>query len=226
MPPLNRRQLIRTGLAGSVTAALAAWAGPGAAAPLWAADGLEARQRRASPSSARTAAPCIPLHAVVLDERLAEAARFGASARSKRLSTRVVRGDVTDLWYGELYPLWKERAAPVAGLTAYAALFCLEQLAWDHRMRVIYRGAHARRADGRVEHILAGPQEIVQALAPTAQCDWPAELASSIAAVESSRGWTGLAPASGASERRCFTEDGVHSAATLYSWVIALPARA
>jgi hypothetical protein len=226
MPPLNRRRLIQAGLAGSVTAALAAWVGPGALAQLWATDGSEARGRADSPSSTPNSAPRIPLHAVLVDERFAEAASFGASARLKGLSTRVVRGDVTDLWYGELYPHWKERAAPVAGLTAYAALFCLEQLAWDHRMRVIYRGAHSRGADGRVEHVLAGPQRIVQAIGSTARCDWAAQVASSIAAVESLGGWTGFAPASGAYERRCFTENAVHSPATLYSWVIALPARA
>ena len=225
MRPLNRRQLIRTGLAGSVTAALAAWMGPRAAAPPGATDAPDPRLRAPAPSPASNAPPGTPLHAVVLDERFAEAASFGARVRLHGLPTRIVQGDVTDLWYGELYRLWKDRAAPVAGLTAYAALFCLEQLAWDHRMRVVYRGVHTRGTDGRVDHVLAGPQRIVQAIGRTAQADWTAELASSLAAIESQGGWTGLPPTSGAPERRCFTENGAHSPATLYSWVIALPAR-
>jgi hypothetical protein len=215
-PRLSRRQLIRTGLASSITAALAGWVGPGAAT-VRLSPGDRATPRR-TPSASHTVGPPVPLHAVVLDERFAEAARFGGIARGQGLPTRAMRGDVTDFWYSELHPLWKQRAVPVAGLTAYAALFCLEQLAWDHRMRVVYRGAHALRADGSVEHVLAGPQEIVDALSPGAACDWPAKLASAIARVESRGGWTGLAPAE--------TSLGPLPASTLYSWVIALPSRA
>jgi hypothetical protein len=247
MTPFTRRQLIRTGMAGSVTAALAAWVGPGAVAEdLLPTGPSDAHQRRTPAPSPRASTPRIPLHAVVLDERFAEAARFGASARLHGMATRAVHGDVTDFWYGELYPLWKQRAVPIAGLTAYAALFCLEQLAWDHRMRVIYRGAHTRRADGRVDHVLAGPRPVVGSIGPGIACDWPTELASSIGTVESHGGWTGLAPASRGSEERCRTHDATHvgrlrgrrggpqahaalahdHGSTLYSWVIALPARA
>lgn len=197
--PLSRRQLIRTGLAGSLTAALAVWVGPERAG---------ARQ------------PRVPLHAVLLDERFPEALRFGASARRHGLSTRNLQGDVTDLWYGELYPLWKERAVPIAGLTTYAALFCLEQLAWDHRMRVVYRGAHVCRADGEFGHALAGPHALVGAIRSAPSSSWPAELASAIALIESRGGWSGLAPVPLRHTR--LVPDG---APTLYSWLISAPAR-
>jgi hypothetical protein len=240
-PPLSRRQLIRTGLAGSVTAALAAWVGPGAAAaPLWPTDRASSAPGGSSGTPAHDV-PRIPLHAVVLDERFAEAERFGAITHRAGLATRGLQGDVTDLWYRELYPLWKERAVPIAGLTAYAALFCLEQLAWDHRMRVLYRGAHTRRANDEVEHVVAVPQQLAHSIGLATQCDWPVEFASLIARVESQRGWTGLAPAPRGPERRWVTRDaarppmgaplretalGRGASSTLYSWVIALPARA
>jgi len=199
-PPLSRRQLIRTGLAGSLTAALAVWVGPERAV---------ARQ------------PRVPLHAVLLDERFPEALLLGAGARRHGLSTRNLQADVTDVWYGELYPLWKERAVPVAGLTTYAALFCLEQLAWDHRMRVVYRGAHIRRAEGQLEHALAGPRALVDAIRSAPSRGWPAELAAAIALVESRGGWSGLAPVPPR-----HTKPVREGAPTLYSWVIGAPARA
>jgi hypothetical protein len=182
---INRRHFVQTGIAGSLA-------------------GLFGTQLPASASRAA------PLHAVVFDDRFAAAVRFGNAARSRGLSTRGVRGDVTDLWYRELQPLWKVRAAPLAGLTAYGALFCLEQLAWDHRMRVIYHGVHETRPDE--EDVTAGT------------ADWPADVAAWIAAVDSRGAWTGFAPARRTTARR-YPTPGPAFAATLHSWVIA-PARA
>jgi len=215
---------MQTGLAGSVTAALAAWVGPELAAAGLRADDA----RRTSQHPSHGARSSSPLHAVLLDERFAEAARFAAVARSEGLRTRAMRGDVTDFWYAELHFLWKQRAVPLAGLTGYATLFCLEQLAWDHRMRVIYRGAHTPRPDGQLEHVLAGPPQALDALAQGCACDWPAAIASIIARTERQGGWAGRAPASCAIEQRCVTRDasrGQRPASTLYSWVIALPSR-
>jgi hypothetical protein len=172
----------------------------------------------------------MPLHAVVLDERFAAAVRFGDAARKRGLPIRRMRGDVTDLWHGELHRLWKERAVPIAGLTAYGALFCLEQLAWDRRMRVIYHGAHTCLGGGRVEHALAVPAEI----SPLRQdqprdvandpLDWSADVADLIALVESHGGWAGLTPVRRATAVRYLTP-GAAFDSTLYSWVIAPPAR-
>ena len=47
--------------------------------------------------------------------------------------------DVTSLWRDSLAPLWKQRAATVAGITTAPALFCLEQLARGTRHVVTRR---------------------------------------------------------------------------------------
>ncbi len=185
---VTRRQFVQTSVAGSLAGALALWT---RASAVWGAN------LRPIPAPASDAAR-VPLRAVLFDERFAEALRFGEAARERGLPTRSLRADVTDIWYGELHPLWKTRAVPIAGLTAYSALFCLEQLAWDHRMRVIYHGVHPPASN-------SGPT------------DWPSRVASMIADVESHGGWTGLAPAPRAPAL---------ASSALHSWVIAPPARA
>lgn len=57
---------------------------------------------------------------------------------------RAVPGDVTRFWSDELQPLWRQQRAAVAGTTAADQLFCLQQLARDHRLRVVW----SRRHDG------------------------------------------------------------------------------
>jgi hypothetical protein len=272
-PQVSRRQFVQTSVAGSIVGALATWALSDQTS--WgSARGLPAGRepRELSAPRPRLAADRIPLHAAVFDERFAEAVRFGAAARERGLGVRGLRGDVTDLWYEELQPLWTHRAVPIAGLTAYAALFCLERLAWDHRMRLIYRGAHTPLENGQVEHVLALPKGISVPIrtsepailgasavldaardapighgvdtardASAAHADWPVEIASMIAQIESRGGWTGLPQAHRSTELRCRTPRAplvrdaalAHGASpapvapqTLHSWVIAPPRRA
>lgn len=164
----------------------------------------------------------VPLYAALFDERYAEALRFGEAARERGLSARGVRGDVTDLWYRELYPLWKAHPVPLAGLTAYAALFCLEQLAWDHRMRVVYHAAHQVLANGTIEHLVSAPEAGAVLAAPQERADWPSHLASRIACIDRQGGWTGLPPARRATLHVAAAAPAV---VTLHSWVIARAAR-
>lgn len=84
-------------------------------------------------------------HAVIYDERFAGARRFAAAVRARHVPVQSIRGDVTQLWYSQLHPLWKRSPVMIAGLTGYAAMFCLEQLAWDHRLRMIQCAAGAAR---------------------------------------------------------------------------------
>jgi hypothetical protein len=218
--PLSRRHFIESSLAGSVAGALAVWGPRAPRAPGGERPRAGARPAAAAAPFSYTAPGRIPLHAAVLDERFAEGVAFGQAARDYGLPTRALRGDVTDLWYRELYPLWKERAAPLAGLTAYAALFCLEQLAWDHRLRVIYRAAHRVLANGAVEHLVSAPEEIAVPALRQAPADWPRDLASMMARIESERGWTQLPPAQRPLER---AHAGADAVVSLYSWVIARP---
>lgn len=111
---IDRRRFLEIGAAASLTVAL----GP-----------LRARAREAGG---------LKPHSVIYDERFEAAHRFGEALRGHSVPTRPIRGDVTQLWYAWLYPLWKHAPAPIVGLTAYAAMFCLERLAWDQRLRMIH----------------------------------------------------------------------------------------
>jgi hypothetical protein len=77
----------------------------------------------------------------------------------KRLGVAVhaIKGDITDFWLHGLDPRWKKAPVAIAGLTAYGPLFCLERLAWDHSMRVVFFAEHRSLGDGRIEHTISGP---------------------------------------------------------------------
>ena len=84
----------------------------------------------------------IALYKVLFDNRFAASRSFGRTAAWRGESVHAFDGDVTDVWYHDLHPRWRKGAVAIAGLTAHGALFCLEQLAWDVRMRVVYREEH------------------------------------------------------------------------------------
>jgi hypothetical protein len=89
------------------------------------------------------------VHVAIFDRRFAAGRRFAQASETRGIPTRPIAGDVTTLWYSELYPLWKRQPVAIAGLTTYGPLFCLERLAWDHGMRLLHRQEHAARDDAR-----------------------------------------------------------------------------
>lgn len=196
---MNRRELLQSGIA---VGAL-----PLAATNAW------ARTARPAPTTS-----CVSLYSLVVDERFAESRAFGDEA--VRLGARVqrMRGDITHLWYDDLYPRWRQERAAIAGLTAHGPLFCLEQLARDVRMRVIFRAQHRRALDGSFEHRIEGG-EGVRALAATVRPeagDWSVDVARLVMNCPAESGVSANAlilPA------RCALV-GDESAA-LFSWVIA-----
>lgn len=96
----------------------------------------------------------------VIDRRFEPARRFADAIRRSGFEPRAIDGDVTRLWFDELDPRWRVEPAPLLGLTARGALFCLERLAWDHGMRVVFDDRHASpRMDG------AWPERVAEALA-------------------------------------------------------------
>ena len=86
---------------------------------------------------------------------------------------------MTDLWYRELHPHWQKTPMPIVGLTAHGPLFCLERLAWDHRMRVVFRAEHEYRGDGCVEHRVSAPDDVLPAATDLAAAgaDWGVQAA-------------------------------------------------
>ena len=99
----------------------------------------------------------------VFDERFADCREFAAELRNAGIFTSAIGGDVAELWYGNLRAHLRESRLPFAGLTDRAALFCLEELARDVDMRVIFRADHIIDQDAHTEHSAAGPATLVVA---------------------------------------------------------------
>ena len=126
----------------------------------------------ALPISARGISPAIaglageparvPLYKIVFDERFPASRGFAEEAKSLRVPIHGMKGDITEFWYHDLYARWKQGPAAIAGLTAHGPIFCLERIAWDQRMRVVFRADHRYREDGTIEHALSGPESMLR----------------------------------------------------------------
>ena len=120
-----------------------------------------------------------PLYAVIYDERFPECTAFAARARSRGQRTEgLERGDVTRLWYDDLYHRWKQGPAAIAGLTAPGALFVLETFGNDAGLRLQFRAEHRQQGD-RVEHRLCGPGVMLRNALPleSRSSRWSAHMA-------------------------------------------------
>ncbi len=116
------------------------------------------------PVSGRNLSPArahLAFHRAVFDERFAECRAFAAELHSAGVFTSAIRGDVAKLWYDDLRVHLRENRLPVAGLTDRAALFCLEELARDVGMRVIFRADHMIDQNGHTQHTAVGPASLV-----------------------------------------------------------------
>ena len=101
---------------------------------------------------------------IIYDENFQDSVAFANEASKLGADIHGIKGDVTDLWYNDLYHEWKKGPAPIMGMTDEAALFCLEELAKDQRMRVVLRIDHKYISANRIEHVISGitesPREI------------------------------------------------------------------
>jgi hypothetical protein len=167
---------------------------------------------RAEASSGETVA----LYKVLYDTRFAASVAFAHRASARGLTVQAMAGDMTQFWYGDLYHRWRSGPAAIAGLTAHGALFCLERLAWDQGMRVIYRGEHAAAAGGCVAHRFEGAALLLSAAPEPAPAPrWAAGFADVVAPSPIERTETRTRRAS---SRQTATGP---SSEPLFSWVIA-----
>jgi hypothetical protein len=158
---------------------------------------------------------------VVCDVRFAPSVEFGLEA--ERLGAEVVRihGDITDFWFNDLSFRWKEGPMAVAGLTAHGPIFCLERFAWDHRMRVVFRGDHRFLASGAGVHSITGPADTVAKVSRRVldRPGWARHLAHLVTAC-------GSVPPECVLDTISTSENGpITPAEDLVSWVIAAVAR-
>ena len=168
-----------------------------------------------------TNASTLPIYKVVIDERFAASRAFGAQAARLGAGLLPMQGDVTSIWYSDLYHQWKKaQPGAIAGLTTESALFCLDVLARDVGMRVVYRGDHCTSNGAHFEHQAVGPEAVVreiQALGKSAA--WANTTASALLACPKD----GLRPTALRVGPSLSTE--ADSAASLVSWIIASPAK-
>jgi hypothetical protein len=107
--------------------------------------------------------PSTPLFGVVYDARLPDSVAFAQRSAALGVRTLAVEdGDMTRLWYDEVYPRWRQGPAALAGLTAHGPMFCFEELARDVRMRTVFRAEH-RAASGILAHAIKGPASMLPA---------------------------------------------------------------
>lgn len=97
-----------------------------------------------------------PPDMVILDERFPASVAFGRRAQHRGAPVRRLyrdrRGDITDLWYHELYHRWERGPTILAGLTTPESLFCLQLLAEDKGMRLV---AREEQAEGLIRWVIA-----------------------------------------------------------------------
>jgi hypothetical protein len=125
------------------------------------------------------------LHAVVVDEDHAASRVFGSQLHANGMSVLSLReGDVTSVWLRGIRPEWAKHPATIAGLTTPSALFCLEQLAWAHGLRVVFHAEHILLPDGTFEHHVQRDAQMARLTASNLQragARWPTRLADAIA---------------------------------------------
>jgi len=104
----------------------------------------------------------MPFYKVVFDERFAACRAFADEAQQLGLPIHGIRGDVTNLWFNDLHARWKQGPAAIAGMTQKGALFCLDLLARDQRMRLVFLGEHVCQPEGHVAHEFSGPADVLR----------------------------------------------------------------
>ncbi len=129
------------------------------------------------------------LYKVIFDERHASSRAFASEVKRLGAPVRAIKGDITDLWFNDLDARWKKEPVAIAGLTEHGPLFCLERLAWDHGMRVVYRADHTYRADGYMEHEFSGSERMLREAVDLSSSgpDWSSRVASLLTRCPASR---------------------------------------
>jgi hypothetical protein len=171
---MNRRKFCLSSVAAAFSGPAAGLAGAPAAGQMGAAT------QASSTLSVR-------LHTFIYDRRYSAGRMFGVAAEHARTTAGIVAidGDITALWSRDLRPRWSAGCGAIAGMTSARSLFCLEQLAKDHWMRVVIRAEHAISEGHEFVHRVTATESMIarMTLALVAE-DWPAKLPAVLAACQ------------------------------------------
>jgi hypothetical protein len=107
-------------------------------------------------AAANTQASTFPVYRILHDTRFPRSAGHARSLRQAfnlaMPALHPVAGDITRFWNSNPSRQWQKSPDALAGVTGEDVLFCLEQLARDHRMRVQWRhvveSEHAAESKG------------------------------------------------------------------------------
>ena len=174
------------------------------------------------PAAGATGSAPVQLYKVIYDERHTSSRAFASEVRKLGASVYGIKGDITDLWFHDLYARWKQGPAAIAGLTGHGAIFCLERLAWDQGMRVVFRGEHKQVSGGQIEHALSGPESMVRRAArlETNGTEWASLMAAVVTRCPAGRSEVFTTTVSASAAKHTSDTD------ELISWVIAPVSRA
>ncbi len=112
----------------------------------------------AVPYSAMAAALPQGVDALVIDRRHLPAGMPAQAAGISAPQIFTIEGDVTQLWYQTLDPIWRKPGFVLGGLTGSDALFVLEVLAGDRGRRVTQRRV--------LQPVVSGVQPVSWVIAP------------------------------------------------------------
>ncbi|MEO6368733.1 MAG: hypothetical protein ABIP38_12170 [Steroidobacteraceae bacterium] len=144
---------------------------------------------------------------------------FGKHFAARGIPVHTLAEDeITSLWLGTIRPLWQQSPVAIAGVTRPATLFCLEQLAWSHGLRVAFHAEHVVHAGSTVHQLQRGAAAagITDADLARSGADWPTRLAQAMASHRRNRWDPRFGPSLASLEPALPPE-----AHLLTSWVIA-----
>lgn len=164
------------------------------------------------------ATPSAGVHQFLYDRRYAAARAFGAAAAGADSTARIlaISGDITGLWARDLRAQWSTGGGALAGMTTAKSLFCLEQLAQDHWMRVVIRAEHMGRGREIAHRVSASQPMMARMTAALDSEDWPMKMPDALRACPGADGALRMTHVIRSARGHCLDVDG-----DLVSFVIA-----
>ena len=89
---------------------------------------------------------------IVYDTRFAASVAFATRSATLGVPAHAIDGDMTRLWFDEIYHRWQLKPTALAGLTTHGPMFCFAELARDVMMRVVYRAEHRPAGGAALVH--------------------------------------------------------------------------
>ena len=135
--------------------------------------------------------PSVRLYKFIYDRRYPAGRAFGAAAGHvvSNAGTVAIDGDITALWSRELRAEWSAGGGAIAGMTTARTLFCLEQLAQDHWMRVVVRAEHATSGAHEIAHrVTASEPMLARMRSVLAANNWPTMMPAGLATFQGADG--------------------------------------